>query len=113
MRLLPPSTAFYRLLPPDLSPLPAPRVQSIATENRDTGTYGFLAPPTEIVPAGEEYLAAVLALVQHVLCLPLATNACTLSAEQQQSAGCACQYTWGGAPAHCEDMPTGVRLTCH
>ncbi|RUP50331.1 hypothetical protein BC936DRAFT_139609 [Jimgerdemannia flammicorona] len=39
---------------------------SYAVELRDTGTHGFLLPPDEIVPTGEEALAAVLHLGEFI-----------------------------------------------
>ncbi|KAJ3282009.1 hypothetical protein HK104_011156 [Borealophlyctis nickersoniae] len=39
---------------------------SYAVELRDTGRYGFLLPPSLIVPSGEETFAGFLALAKHV-----------------------------------------------
>lgn len=36
-------------------------------EGRDTGQYGFILPWTEIVPSGQENLAAVLATAEFAL----------------------------------------------
>lgn len=42
-------------------------VYSYGVELRDKGRYGFLLPADEIVPSGEETLAAILALAEYVL----------------------------------------------
>ena len=36
-------------------------------ELRDTGEYGFLLPPDQILPTGEELFAALQVLAQHVM----------------------------------------------
>lgn len=40
---------------------------SFAVELRDTGRYGFILPPSEIVPTGEETFAAVRAMGNYIL----------------------------------------------
>jgi hypothetical protein len=40
---------------------------SYGVELRDTGRYGFLLPPDQIVPSGEETWAAVIALAQVII----------------------------------------------
>jgi len=40
---------------------------SFAVELRDTGRYGFVLPPSEIVPTGEETFAAVKAMARYIL----------------------------------------------
>jgi len=40
---------------------------SYAVELRDTGQYGFVLPPAQIKPQGEEILAGVIAMGQHIL----------------------------------------------
>ena len=40
---------------------------SFTTELRDTGHYGFLLPPDQIIPSGEEYMAAVEAGLKHLM----------------------------------------------
>jgi len=40
---------------------------SFAVEGRDTGRYGFVLPPAQIVPSGEENMAAVLAMGNFIL----------------------------------------------
>jgi len=40
---------------------------SFGVELRDTGRYGFLLPPNQIIPTGEENWAAVTVLAKHVL----------------------------------------------
>ena len=40
---------------------------SMAVELRDTGRYGFLLPPNQIIPSGEETLAAFLAAVKTMM----------------------------------------------
>jgi len=40
---------------------------SFAVELRDTGRYGFVLPPSEIVPTGEETFAAVRAMSSYIL----------------------------------------------
>jgi len=42
-------------------------ILSYTCELRDTGSYGFLLPPAQIVPQGEEIWAATLAVAQYVL----------------------------------------------
>ncbi|TPX50565.1 hypothetical protein CcCBS67573_g10085 [Chytriomyces confervae] len=39
---------------------------SYGVELRDQGLYGFMLPPKQIIPSGEETLAAVLALVKYI-----------------------------------------------
>ena len=41
-------------------------IYSHGFEGRDTGLYGWLAPPSEIEPAGEEFMEGTIALVQTV-----------------------------------------------
>ena len=43
---------------------------SYTVELRDTGRYGFLLPPEEIIPTGEETLAGVMALAKFILQKP-------------------------------------------
>lgn len=40
---------------------------SFTFELRDTGDYGFLLPPKQIIPSGKETLAGVTAMVQSVM----------------------------------------------
>ena len=40
---------------------------SYAVELRDTGRHGFILPPDQIVPSGEEAVAAVLALNEFII----------------------------------------------
>jgi len=42
-------------------------ILSYTCELRDTGAYGFVLPPAQIKPQGEEIWAATLAMVQYVL----------------------------------------------
>lgn len=44
---------------------------SFAVELRDTGRYGFLLPPTQIIPSGIETLAAAVAMGDHLLENPI------------------------------------------
>ena len=39
-------------------------------ELRDTGRYGFLLPPEEIIPSGEEMFAGVVALANYIKANP-------------------------------------------
>merc|ERR1711939_1227458 len=39
---------------------------SYGAELRDTGEYGFLLPPDQIIPTGEEILAAVIAMAKFI-----------------------------------------------
>ena len=39
---------------------------SYGVELRDTGEFGFLLPPEEIIPSGEEIFAAVVAMGQYI-----------------------------------------------
>jgi hypothetical protein len=39
---------------------------SYGVELRDTGEFGFLLPPTEIIPSGEEIYAAVVAMATYI-----------------------------------------------
>lgn len=39
---------------------------TFTTELRDTGNYGFLLPPEQIVPSGEESFAAVQVLLKNM-----------------------------------------------
>jgi len=41
------------------------RVASYTVELRDTGRHGFVLPPDQIIPTGEENLAAVIAFMKH------------------------------------------------
>ena len=40
---------------------------SFTTELRDTGYYGFVLPPEEIIPSGEEFMAAFEAAAKFIL----------------------------------------------
>jgi len=42
-------------------------ILSYTCELRDTGSYGFLLPPAQIKPQGEEVFAATLVMAQYVL----------------------------------------------
>jgi hypothetical protein len=43
---------------------------SYGVELRDTGKYGFLLPPDQIVPSGQEIYAAVVAMGQYIVAHP-------------------------------------------
>jgi len=40
---------------------------SVLIELRDTGRYGFLLPPAQIIPSGEETLAAIVAYLREII----------------------------------------------
>ena len=42
-------------------------------ELRDTGQYGFLLPPDQIIPTGEELLAGIEVLAKHIIESELST----------------------------------------
>lgn len=40
---------------------------SFAVELRDKGEYGFILPPEQIIPSGEEVFEAVLTLLEYIV----------------------------------------------
>lgn len=43
---------------------------SYGVELRDTGEFGFLLPPSEIIPSGEEVFASVIAMANYIKAHP-------------------------------------------
>lgn len=43
---------------------------SYGVELRDTGEFGFLLPPSEIIPSGEEIFASIVAMANYITANP-------------------------------------------